>query len=237
MEKLKINNLESKLNSWNKKRLQVDAIVDAVGTSIDEGIKDTVVALQVSGVQTTSSHEGKLYRYPIPYVDIESYEAAALLDDYSSECEQLISPEERDLRNERSTLLKQWRSIDDPADPEYIAINDHLEEIVDKLNTFPDVSSETSEKIKEQLLKTNRVVEDKINQLLESFYANRIKNEECELVLKPMGIFGAMRLLPKSYKQQEGELNERVAAERLKRYQTEMRAFTDYLKQQYLDQK
>lgn len=235
MEQLKINNLESKLNNWNQKRLQIDAIVDALGTPIDEGIKDTVVALQISGVQTTSSHEGKLHRYPIPYVDIESYEAAALLDSYSSECEQLMSPQERGLINERNVLLERWRLIDDYADPEYIKINERIEEIIDKLNTFPDVSSERSRKIKQQLLESNRVAEHKLNQLLESFYAGRVKNSECELVLEPHGAFGAMRLLPKNHKQQQEELDESVVTERLKKYQAEMQAFTAYLKQQYLD--
>lgn len=237
MEKLKINNLENKLNSWNQKRLQIDTIVDGLGTPIDENIKDTVVALQISGVQTTSSHEGKVGHYPIPYVDIESHEAEGLMNRYSEECMQLISQEERDLRKERDILLQQWRLIDNPEDLEYQRIEGRLDEVADALAAFPRVTSETSKKIKDQLLESNRLAEYKISQLLENFYSSRAKHDEYELVLKPVGMLGAVRLLPKNYEHQEQELDEIRILERLKQYQAEMRAFTDYIKQQYIAHK
>ncbi len=66
---------------------------------IDEGIKDTVIALQLLGLQTTSSHEGKLGRHPIPYIDIESMDAEELQGRYHSEMYKNMPPEELQIKN------------------------------------------------------------------------------------------------------------------------------------------
>ncbi len=57
---------------WQRKAAEVDLITDRLGLEIDKGIKDTVIALQVFGINTTSSHEGKMERYPIPYIDVQA---------------------------------------------------------------------------------------------------------------------------------------------------------------------
>lgn len=52
---------------------QVDRLADRLGMPVDDGIKSTVVALWVHGLQTTGSCEGHLDGgYPFPWVDIET---------------------------------------------------------------------------------------------------------------------------------------------------------------------
>jgi len=45
---------------WNDKRKEVDRIVDGLGLGIDEGIKETVTALRVYGLNTQQSCEGHM---------------------------------------------------------------------------------------------------------------------------------------------------------------------------------
>lgn len=63
---------DSKEKLWQEKSKEIDIITDRLGMPIDEGIKEMVIALQLLGINTTASHEGKLDRHPIPYIDIES---------------------------------------------------------------------------------------------------------------------------------------------------------------------
>ena len=64
--------LKEKKQIWKKKLEHVDEITDKLGKHIDEGIKETVAILHLFGIPTFSSHEGKIHRYAIPYVDIEA---------------------------------------------------------------------------------------------------------------------------------------------------------------------
>ena len=60
-------------------RLEVEQIVDALGKPIDEGIKEGIVVLHASGINTTGSCEGHSDRGTGgPYIDVESKELSAL---------------------------------------------------------------------------------------------------------------------------------------------------------------
>lgn len=49
-----------KEEKWEKERLEVDRLADGVGYGIEEGIKEAVIALRVSGIMTDQSCEGHL---------------------------------------------------------------------------------------------------------------------------------------------------------------------------------
>lgn len=62
--------LEEKHAAWDSKRREIDEIGDKLGRGIDEGVKETVVALNMLGFNTTGSCEGHFDRlYLTPYID------------------------------------------------------------------------------------------------------------------------------------------------------------------------
>jgi hypothetical protein len=65
---------------WQQKLAEVSKLRDEADKGIDEGIKETVAALQLLGLQTIQSCEGHLDRgkQTAPWVDIESPEVRAL---------------------------------------------------------------------------------------------------------------------------------------------------------------
>ncbi|BCX15756.1 MAG: hypothetical protein KatS3mg097_648 [Candidatus Parcubacteria bacterium] len=64
-------NFIDKNSKWEEERNEVNKIVDRLGNPIDEGIKETVIALRIFGLETTGSCEGHLERgLPYPWVDI-----------------------------------------------------------------------------------------------------------------------------------------------------------------------
>ncbi len=70
--------LEEKERIWQDTLKKVGQLVDSLGLGVDEGIQETVAAFHVFNINTTASHEGKIDRYPIPYIDVESTEAEEL---------------------------------------------------------------------------------------------------------------------------------------------------------------
>src|SRR5690349_16200383 len=60
---------------WNQRKAEVEGIPD-----IDEGIKETVIALNVLGVHTVMSCEGHLDRGGAPWVDIRAPDVDELRD-------------------------------------------------------------------------------------------------------------------------------------------------------------
>ena len=61
--------MSEKQKLWEEKRKDIDAIADARGKGIDESIKETIIVLQLLGLNTTESSEGSLEEmYASPYV-------------------------------------------------------------------------------------------------------------------------------------------------------------------------
>jgi hypothetical protein len=61
------------ITTWEEMAKQYRRVVDKLGKKIDEGIFDTVVALNILGVVTRASCEGHLdWGVPHPWVDIEA---------------------------------------------------------------------------------------------------------------------------------------------------------------------
>jgi hypothetical protein len=62
---------------WEQKRAEVEKITDDLGRGIDEGIKETIIALNVNGIPTSQSCEGHFegesdHGYPMPWVMVEA---------------------------------------------------------------------------------------------------------------------------------------------------------------------
>lgn len=73
---------EEKEKRWNAIEREVDRITDRLGKPIDQGIRETVIALKANGFGTTSSCEGHLdWGSGYPWVDVESALAESLLKD------------------------------------------------------------------------------------------------------------------------------------------------------------
>ncbi len=52
---------------WEAMAAEVARLVDGLGVPVDEGIRDTVIALRLLGIETVSSCEGHLdYGFPCP---------------------------------------------------------------------------------------------------------------------------------------------------------------------------
>lgn len=64
--------IEDRIKKWQEKLANVDKLADGLGLGIDEGIKEAVVAFHAFEINTTGSHEGKIDRHPVPYIDVES---------------------------------------------------------------------------------------------------------------------------------------------------------------------
>jgi hypothetical protein len=67
------NDIAEKQAAWDAKKAEIDGLADIKGYKIDEGIRDTVVAFNMSGFNTTGSCEG--HNDPdhgglTPYIDI-----------------------------------------------------------------------------------------------------------------------------------------------------------------------
>src|SRR5579864_6767791 len=59
--------------AWEAKRREIDQITDALGLGIDEDIKETVVAFNMLGFNTSASCEGHLdHGLSTPFIDIEA---------------------------------------------------------------------------------------------------------------------------------------------------------------------
>lgn len=70
---------QAKEKHWQETVLLVGKIRDNLGKEIDPGIKETIVALAVLGIETARSCEGHIdWGTEAPYVDVESKEALDL---------------------------------------------------------------------------------------------------------------------------------------------------------------
>lgn len=64
--------MTTKQQQWNRTREKFRKVTDKLGCSIDEGILETVIVLNLLGLRTTQSCEGHLDRaVAAPWVDIE----------------------------------------------------------------------------------------------------------------------------------------------------------------------
>lgn len=220
----------TKEERWQAEKEAVDTITDRLGMKIDEGIKDTVIALRLFSINTTASHEGKLDRYPIPYIDIKSLKAVAIGEERNQKIESLKSDREKEL-DEKIRILwyKSQETEDDDLKKNLRAQVDVLEKELEK---YKMPKSPEIDELGEKMRLENAIEQKKIQYLLDLFYENRSVPEDVRLILE-IGGFGRIRLQSAGAETQEEETDVAKIQEKLAQFQAEMDAFTYFLKEKF----
>ncbi len=180
--------------SWEEAEAFVRRIIDGQGCPVDEGITETVVALNLLGLHTCQSCEGHLDDgWPYPWVDFETDEFPAFNQALEEASREGLSPGEREARGAQLVAL---------------AV------------TLP----------------SRGVLYARLEDLLCAYYRRYPAiPEEWRLVIHRSSPI-LFRLMPYcGYEAQAWSEEER--AQNLKRAQAEMRAFTAFLKQLWLERR
>lgn len=206
--------LLAKQEMWNAMSIDVDHWVDGIGCSIDEGIKETVIIFNLMGMETTASCEGHLdHGLSYPWIDIQTDLA-----------------EINDIREEHSNVQKQIENETILLATKYLNMGylellempeaEKLLELCDKRYFIGKAIDE----IQMQCL-------EPLNQLLNQFYENRSVSYDNMLVVSidsfaRLHSIGADRQQIRSEEERSFKLIE---------YQEEMKAFTAFLKQKFMN--
>lgn len=210
---------------WEKVRVEVEKIADALGKGIDEGIKETVIAFSVNGIPTSQSCEGHLggesdHGYPAPWITVKAlnkpkwrheneeqiYEQVA--EQYGVNVDQVLNAD-----NEKAWVEAQG-----------------LIERKDETTEYKKWNEE------------NKKLFTKVKALLEEFYAGRDVPEEVRIVVDKMDtVFevhnGGKFFIPNDRKERlQIELTKKerqCIPEVLKSCQKEMQNFAEFLKNKY----
>lgn len=218
---------------WDMETERVNNITDQLGLHIDEGIKDTVVILNLLGINTTSSHEGKIDRYPIPYIDIFSKETENMENLLRAKLADLMSPEEIAVRKETDKLFDQLASVEERS-LEAKELEAEIQSLDVKLNSFEINNSEETQNLLKEIEAKNLKVREILISLLNQFYIDRNTADNFKLEIIDQA-HGCSRLQSKGANQQENEMDNDVKISNLKHFQKEMLDFTEFLKRQFFN--
>lgn len=203
----------TKQEMWDNMSTEVEFWIDGTGFPIDTEIKDTVIALNLMGIETTASCGGHLdHGLSYPWIDIQinTSEVKKIMHEFLDIREQ-ISNEEILLKTKFPNLpYNEFFDI-----PE----GENLKNLSKKQRFITDSITQIQIKCLEPL-----------NQLLNQFYENRRTSYDNTLII-PMDFsrlrsIGADRQQIRSAEQQLRNLNE---------YREEMKDFTIFLKQKFLN--
>lgn len=197
---------------WEIMSAEVDQWIDGAGFPIDKEIKDTVIVLNLMGIETTASCEGHFdHGVLYPWVELQIYppEAKKMMQELSEVQEQID--------NEEILLKTKFPNV---------AYNDfyNLPE-AHKLNHLRKKHSSIAESIEQIQIKCL----EPLNHLLNQFYEIRKTSYDSTLIVShssPVFLrsIGADR-------QQIRPIDEQKS--NLKKYREEMKAFTAFLKQKF----
>ena len=191
--------------TWAKIAQQVDTIKDGLGKGIEIGIKEAVIAINAFGINTTMSCEGHFERGVAgPWVDIDIQETEEI----------------KKLRDD----LRSTNEISKDKEKDRDKLN---KEELEKLYKLWD----ESHKLEDRLEKITLPESKKIFNLLSEFYKNRSVDFDQMLALN-FSPFGGSRLMCQGTRLQE-VMSPEEKADNLRRYQGEMRLFTEFLKKKY----
>lgn len=123
-----------------------------------------------------------------------------------------------------------WKEIQKSEDKnEERLLRAKAREFEKKLHGFSFPKSHEITDLTEMIKSENAKEHQKIEGMLNSFYENRDRGDESELILD-IGGFGNIRLQSRGAEIQEKETDENKTVERLHKFQEEMNAFTEFLK-------
>lgn len=197
------------LDPWSVGLERWKRVTDALGKSIDPGIFETVVALNLLSIQTFASCEGHMHRgLPYPWIDIGLPRA-----EYERQ-------EER-WHELNACFLDLCEKRPDGT------ILDLSPEAIEKLQQRNAVAQE--------IRQMHTVGISKLMGYLQRFYASHHPPYECVLAFHSIDTFGMLRMFPVGGTLSE-TLPEEQKRTHLLAYQEEMRLFTAFLKARLRDQ-
>ena len=120
---------------WDEKIKYVGTLTDKLGLHVDKGIRETVAIFHLFNINTTASHEGKMHRYPVPYIDVQAPGAGVLMTKFRKLKES--APEGKKILNQvlRKNLAERKKVI--PLLEEFYANRKTPYEIRLGINSFP----------------------------------------------------------------------------------------------------
>lgn len=236
MEKVEnVENLETPQTKevlWQKEYLALDKIADSCGEKIENGIKNTLVALRLLGFNTSSSCEGhtgeirgKDNKYEVtrsPYVQIEALDQPRFRFKNEEHYRQRLATEYNLPIKDINLALGGYGN--DPHVELLEKIINSFEEIVE-LENYPE--TDDYKKWEED----NLLLGKQLMKYLEEFYEKREAQSDIKLELRHGRLSSGVEWNENETEKQSYILQH---AEELKK---EMRDFTEFLKKKYFDQK
>jgi len=212
------SNIE-KQNIWNEWSKKVEKITDRIGYPIDPGIKESVIALNVFGIKTDGSCEGHLDRgLPYPWVDIEFVTKEDLIAKFPNYKNDLEIIKEKQygsiemMQRNNPTLYERMRLIENYLEETKKKSEKEILELLDEFYTFHKPYS------KEGKIKANERNSSGFRIELSSSRGLGLDNW-------------------KKYDEKIAKLSPQEKELYLKNNQAEMKAFTEFLKNKFLNEK
>jgi hypothetical protein len=205
-----------KLKAWREKREEIDRVKDSLGCAIDQKIREAIVGLNVLGVYTLASCEGHIGRArSTPWIRIGAPHR----------------PRER--------FIDERRVLEETARKYGVSYDDVRGDICHK--AWVEAMNAAAEKDETPEYKRwrqeNTVLFERTARMLAEFYEQRNVSPDLRLVM----LANAEGSFTIHHGGQDYTLDQRnldaaeknALAERLERYQTEIQAFTAFLRQKY----
>jgi len=211
---------EKKEIGWENKLREIEGVKDSLDEEIDDGIKETVAAINLNGFPTSGSCEGHLdHGTAAPWVEISDPN----------------EPEERFV-GEKDVFKRVAEKYGVPSREVRQGI---------KKNAWAEALEEISEA--EETLEYKKWREEneklmaKLSELLAEFYRDRNAQSDIRLEISKIGPGGVFRVHNggEDYKLDLEDLTEREKAkisQRLLKYQKEMQEFCKFLKEKYFQE-
>jgi len=208
--------LQERMKAWLDRLEEIEHVRDALGFPIDNNIRETIVALNLSGMPTSASCEGHTDRARgAPWIKIEA----------------LGRPRERYVGEDgivETTAEKYHVSMDDVRRSRNVEAWEEASNLAANNGETPEYQAWRMK---------NDILRDRLIMLLEEFYRGRSAEGATHLELShdPEGTWklhnGGEDFQRSSRAFSDEERHD--LSERLARYQSEMTAFTDFLRDKY----
>jgi len=200
-----ISDVKQGIDLWQTGIEQWKRVTDALGKTIDPGIFETVVALNLLSIQTLASCKGHTGRgLPYPWIDIG------------------IPPSEYEQQTE------QWHELN-------ARFMELCEKRPDGtiLNLSPEAIKTMHQRnaLAQEIKNAHGIVVNRLMGYLRRFYETHHSPYECTLTFHPIDSFGMLRMFPVGGTLSE-TLPEEQKRTHLLTYQKEIREFAAYLKQE-----
>jgi len=207
-----------KEQEWNNKLADLDTVVDRLGKGLDEHIKETVAAFNLNGFNTDGSCEGHVnWGLGAPWVEIEA----------PNKPKERYVGEVKILQN-----IAESYGISD-KDIEWAMNETAWKEAYDLF----EKNGETEEYKKWR--SENDKLKQRAGELMDEFYKNRIVDEKVHLKFERVDAGETFRIYnggeDYALSQKMDEEQKRGLGQRIIKYQEEMNAFGEFLKDKFLN--